>query len=236
MISIQYPVVAEGSLRQLATEIRKDLSGGGLVTDDNRYSLRQIEVLIKRVYDEVIVDLDKKDFKEGKMPDPRRLVTYDCLELQPTSEVSCGCQSMGWDVLEVKMPRLYAWRGNSYISYFGFADMVTPFTRVNSIQGLNSHSMISSRPAFYLQGDKAFVVRPARWAALCNVTLVAIPECPTCTTTGRCFDVWATDWAVPPFIKEKIKNVILSRWGQTVTQTAPLKDDRNDGADIKYRN
>lgn len=232
---LQYPPVVEGSMRQLATEIRKDLQGGGQVSDDSRLSLRQIEVLIRRVYDEVVTALDRRDFKEGKQPDPRRITKLGCYPLVDATSFSCGCTQFSWSAKEITLPRLYAWRGVPYISYLGFADMITPFVRVDSVGLLNSHASLSAKPAFTIVSDKAYMVIPDRYALICDVVLFGIPEDPTKTESNLCFDVWAQDWAVSPAIKEQIRNIIIERWGKLVIETQGLQDVRNNGSDGNYR-
>lgn len=232
---IQSPPVSEGSLRALATEIRKDLYGGGPVPDDARIALRQIEMIIRRIYNEVVTALDEAGFKKGQMPDMRRLQRYSCLPLIPTADIVCGCTRYEWDVLEVKLPRLYMWRGSQFISYFGLPDRQTPFIKTASLEELNTHADYSAKPAYLLAEDKAFVIRPPRLALMCDAFLWAIPEDPTDTVGKVCFDVWSAGWPVTPLIKEAIKSKIIGTYGRVILATQGQRDERNNGADGNYR-
>jgi len=230
-LNLQYPPVVPGSMRQLATEIRKDLYGGGPVTDDARLSIRQIEVLIKRIYDVIITEKDKSDFKGGRIPDQSRLVLFKCYPMTDTNEISCGCSKFSWGLKMVKLPKLYLWRGKPYITYFGSADMQTNWVRVNSLIELNTIWKLVGIPAYFIKGNVAYVILPPQYALLCDVLFWGIPQDPTYTEDDLCFDVWANDWAVPPHIKELIKDAIIAKWGQTVLSTAGAADTTNNSSD-----
>ena len=228
---LNFPPVAEGSMRQLATEIRKDLYGGGPVTDDARLSLRQIEVLIKRIYDSVITQLDKRDFAGGRLPEQSRLFLYKCLPIEDTDDITCGCTQFGWGLKKVKLPQLYLWRSRPYITYLGSTDLQTEWIKAGSLTELRSIWKYVNKPAYMLMANEAYLILPPQYALICDASLWGIPRDPTYTEDNLCFDVWARDWAVPPHIKELIKDQIISKWGQTVLSTKPLEDKANDSAD-----
>lgn len=232
---LQFPPVEPGSMRQLAVEIRKDLYGGGPVADDARLSIRQIEMLIKRIYDSVITQMDKADFKGGRLPDPSRLMPFKCYSMRDTDEISCGCSKFSWGLKKVKLPKLYLWRGKPYITYFGSSDLQTNWVRVNSLVELNSIWKLVGIPAYLIMGNIAYVILPPQYALLCDVTFWGIPQDPTYTEGSLCFDVWSQDWAVPGHIKEIIKDTIIGKWGQTVLSTKGEADMANNSADIAQR-
>lgn len=234
MFNVVYPRVSPGSMRALATEIRRELLAGGAVSDDVRLSLRHIESEIKKEYAVVVKADDEAQFRLGILPEDKRQAVFKCLPLTDTQDFYCSCSQQGGSFKKVALPKLYEFRGKHYVSFFGSVDLSTSFVRTENIFSMNATASHYPMPSYFVVGEAAYVYLPAQYALTCETTLIGIPADPA-QTSGQCFDVFSTEWAVPDRLKSLTKERVMQKYGRNVTGTQGQQDARNNSADGNYR-
>lgn len=226
MAKMNFPKVSPKSLRAFAIEIRNEMSGGQ-PTDDSRFSIRHIESEIKHLQGQVQKEIDLANELIGIMPDAQRIQIYPCIELEETNDFYCKCTKSGGRFLKVKLPSFYEWRGAPYMTYLGTVDMETPFVPMAGLSALNAFGEAIKKPSYFVTNRAAYVALPPRFALVCEVTVMGIPEDPT-ETTGRCFDVWNEKWPIQEYIKAAIKDRLRRSFANIMLTTSQSPDIINN--------
>jgi len=231
MALMKFPKTSPNSLRALATEVQLELNGGK-VTDDTNYSLRHIESEILHVHGIVQKELDERDEAMGILPSDARLRIFKCKKLVETDDFYCKCTDPDKKGVfkKVVLPKLYEYKNQSFIKYFGNTHMSVNFTPVSNISQMNILPTLTKRPAFFMIENTAYVSIPLKFALICEVTVIGIPENPN-ETDGKCFDPWSQAWNVDRYVKGIVKDRVLKRLGNNMLTTSQNVDNRNNAQD-----
>lgn len=173
-------------------------------------------------------DLDNE--ARGIAPNQTRVIPFPCLPLQDNKDFECKCTQKGGRFKKAVLPKLYEWRGQSFIQYVGNTDMDISFVPARSIQDLNATQGSIPRPMYFISGNNIYVSLPPKFANMCEVTVMAIPDNPT-ETNGMCFDVWTSSWNVSEYMKAIVKQRVLQIYAPTLVQTNQNRDMRNNAND-----
>ncbi|MGG7664047.1 hypothetical protein [Dyadobacter sp. BHUBP1] len=226
MASFKFPKANPESLRAMAYAVRNELSGG-IAVDDNRFSLRQIETSLRHMAVRVQKEEDYANELLGIMPSPARSQVFACIPLTDSTDFDCKCTHSGARLRKAVLPKMYQWRGQSFLSYVGATSMELSFIPVQSIFELNALAGEVEKPLYFSTGSALYVLLPSKYVLICQVTVIGIPEDPT-ATSGSCFDVWSEDWPVPAHIKAITKDRVLQSLGNNLLATVPQRDIRNN--------
>lgn len=229
MASFNFPVTNPDSLRAMAYSVRNQLSGGSAV-DDSPYSIRLLEHKIKHMVNLVQKMEDEKNELLGIAPNETRTQIFPCIQLADTTDFNCKCTNpkVGGSFKKAKIPTMYEWRGQPYLSYVGNTDMDVEFVPMQSINALNAYASEMIYPSYFLANGSIYVSLPKKFKTMCAVTVMGIPEDLT-ATNGLCFDPWSSGWKIPSHIKAMAEERVLQSFGQLLLPTTPNKDSRNNG-------
>ncbi|MCE7039230.1 hypothetical protein [Dyadobacter sp. CY312] len=225
----RYPTVSKGSLRALAYEIKNEMSGG-ITTDDNVYPIRLIESEIKHQYGLAQWEEDKLNMALGIEPNAQRVQIFPCIPLKDNTDFYCKCTKTGGKFKKATLPKMMEWRGQSYIKYVGNTDMDLPFTTTNNIQEINATDSVLTKPSYFLSGNNLYVRLPTDYKAMCEITVMGIPESPT-NSNGLCFDVWNAEWNVAEYMKSIIKAKVKQQFTPLLLNTTQMRDLRGNSQD-----
>lgn len=226
MATMRFPQVSNKSLRAMAIKIRNEMSGGR-ATDDSRFSIRHIEAEIRHQYGIVQKDLDRENELLDRYPDQNRVQIYACLPLVETTDFYCNCTKSGASFKKVKLPTFYEWKGQPFIQYLGTTDVMTPFIALDSMSAISSYGDSLTKPSFFVANGNAYIYLPKKYALICEVTVMGIPQDPT-ETTGRCFDVWNEKWNVSDYVKGLVEDRIRRSFVNLMLTTASNADIVNN--------
>jgi len=226
MASFKFPKTNPESLRGMAYAIRNEMSGGSAV-DDNRFSLRQIETELRHTAALLQKQEDVANEILGIIPSEARVTPFACLTLNDSKDFNCKCTKSGGRFKSATIPKMYEWRGQPYILYVGNTELSMEFVPMKSIQEINATSDQINKPVYFIIGNKIYVSLPKKYALMCEITVIGIPEDPT-ATNGKCFDVWNVGWSAAGHIKQMAKDRVMQSMGGTLIQTSQGRDIRNN--------
>jgi len=227
MASFKFPKTNPESLRGMAYAIRNEMSGG-IAVDDNRFSIRQIETEIRHTAALIQKQEDIANEILGITPSQSRITPFACIVLKDSKDFVCKCTKSGGRFKSATIPAMYEWRSQPFITYVGNSDLNMEFVPMTSIQEINATSDQINKPVYFILGSKIYVSLPKKYALMCEVTVIGIPEDPT-ATNGKCFDVWNIGWNAPGHIKQLTKERVMQSLGGNLLQTAQGRDVRNNG-------
>lgn len=226
MASMKFPKTSPESIRGMAYAIRNELSGG-IAVDDNRFSIRQIEMEIRHTAALLQKQEDLANELLGIVPSESRAAPFACIPLKDSSEFTCKCTKSGGRFKSATIPKMYEYRGHAFIMYVGNTDLDMEFIPVTSILEINAYGDHVNKPTYFMLGNKIYVALPKKYALMCELTVIGIPEDPT-ATAGKCFDVWNIAWNAPGHIKALTKERVMQSFGSTILQTSQGRDIRNN--------
>jgi|GEM_PF-4161515 len=227
MASFKFPKTNPESIRGMAYAIRNEISGG-IAVDDNRFSIRQIEMEIRHTAALLQKQEDLANEALGILPSEARATPYPCIPMIDSKQFKCKCTKSGGRFKEASIPKMYDWRGHSLIYYVGNTDLDMEFVPLTSIFEINALGEDLNKPTYFILGQKIFVSLPKKYALMCEITVIGVPEDPT-ATSGKCFDVWNIAWNAPGHIKALTKERVMQTMGSTFLQTGQSRDIRNNG-------
>ena len=231
-----YPIVNPKSLIGRAYEIL-NRPRGGVTSDDEDISVRQIMRAIQTEYGAVLHDDLTERLVAGLALDPQMGVRYDCLELED-AKVGCGCGSQQCGIKQVKMPTMAQYAGKALIFSFG-TDHI-PFTRVHNLSEAKTIATTKAyapgRPAYWIEGEYLKVLLPAEYSEICQVYLIGTPENPSETEVNACFDIWSEEYPITEYLWSRVKSKIMGGEINDMIKGEQFKDTTNNAASGNYIN
>ena len=231
-----YPVVNPKSLIGRAYEIL-NRPRGGVTSDDEDISVRQIMRAIQTEYPAVLHDDLIDRLVNGIALDPQIGITYECQQLED-DVTDCGCGTQRCGIKRLKVPTFAEYGGRAVIFFFGVDAMA--FTRVSNLQEAKvvatTKAYSSGRPAYWIEGEYIKVLLPAEYSEICQVYFVAIPDNPSHTPEDGCFDIWSEEFPILEYLWSRVKTKIMGGEIRDMVQSEGLKDTTNNAASGNYIN
>ena len=219
------PTSQIGRAYEIINEIR-----GGITTDDDDISVRQIMRAIDTEYASVLQeDLDRRQ-REGLEINRQLYQTYSCLELEDDNK-NCGCGASICGIKKVAIPKFIQYGGKPAIGFFG-TDQGLQFSYAVNISDARTKAAPqvygSTRPSYYIEGDYAYVVLPPKIKSLCSVTISGIPEVPSSTTGENCFDIWSSEYPIAGYLWSEVKRRVMGKDGNALITSSQVRDNLNN--------
>lgn len=227
MRNLQLSSVSDKSLYALAFEIKKELSGGGLTSDDNDFSIRHIEASIRHEWANLVKQEDELNERKGIPPSADRVKSFSCLKLEDNSDFSCKCTKYGGRFKKVTIPKMVNFKGTPVISFVGIMESGLKFIPVKDILTMNATSGLIKTPQYFHAGDSLYISLSKEYSLLCEIMVMGVPEDPT-DEGDMCFDIFSAEWDCPEYMKARIKANVMAGMGRNVLTTLPNYDFRNN--------
>lgn len=214
-----------------AYEILDSMYGGSNLSDDSPRTPMLIMQLIDSVYPAVLKDYLKELEYEGKNIDPSLLTSYTLTLSASDEEMEAGCKN--FLVKKASLPSTIQFKGKPAISYAGGIDKDYGFFwGTSSYEALSRASggrFVEARPSYWVEGNTLYTVLPKGFSVMEEMKVVMVPEDPSATTTGACFDIFSSKYPIAGHLWFKVKNQILTMDNQIMNQGVQLRDPVNDG-------
>jgi hypothetical protein len=223
MKTLLHPKVEPDSLRAIAQEVLNVLYAGSISFEAD-IPIRQIENHVLDLWSSIQKLEDDLLERKMKTPNPDRLVTYKCLDLEDTDDFFCKCSTANWSLKKLTLPKMMEYRMKPYITFVGVLDSegITQFIKANSVQEVSSLSSALKKPIYLTIGAGVYVALPPEYSGLCEVTVIGIPKDPLSSGT-LCFD----PWAALPNIDKHFKILIKDKCIEFFSTMVRLKENKD---------
>ncbi len=201
------------------------IMSGGSITDDNRFSERQVIRLLDGAYSTIVRQTLEQ---RNQTLDPQMQRTF-CVPLLPSNMSECGCRCpSGCKVLKGYLPKFISPNGKPAITFFGATDGTEGFDMTDrQLLGMGIFGRFSgagNKHKYFLSNNTVFVFAPSD-STICEAMVRGVTDSLLATASGKCYDIWG-DSGISVGLAQAMREMVISR--SLVIESQSPRDEANN--------